>query len=219
VQPVSRRACAWDCATGNGQAAAGLARYFERVIATDASAQQIAQAPPIPKVEYRVGGAEQSGLPDRSVDLVTVAQAFHWLDHERFYPEVRRVSRPGGVVALWCYGYCHAGDDVEGILRTFEEGTVGPFWQPQRRWVVDEYRTIPFPFEEIAMPTLAMRVRWTLVQLGGYLGTWSAVQAYRQDRGEDPVPRVLERLARHWGEPETIREVVWPIGLRVGRVQ
>jgi hypothetical protein len=219
VSLVSRRVCAWDCATGNGQAATGLARHFERVIATDASAEQIALAPKLRNVEYRVASADRSGLPDRAVDLLTVAQALHWLDHDSFYREVRRVSSAEGILAVWCYGYCHAGQDVEALLREFEEGTVGSYWQPQRRWVVDEYRTIPFPFDEIVMPTLAMRVHWTLAQLGGYLGTWSAVQAYRKDRGHDPVPRVLEQLARHWGEPETIREVVWPIGLRVGRVQ
>jgi SAM-dependent methyltransferase len=209
----------WDCATGNGQAAQGIARFAERVIATDASAGQIAQATPVANVEYRVASAEASGLPDASVNMVTVAQALHWLDHDRFYAEVRRVTARPGILAVWCYGYCHAGKDVESILREFEEGTVGAFWQPQRRWVVEEYRTIPFPFEEIPVPKLDMRVRWTLTQLGEYLATWSAVVAYRDARGDDPVPVVLEKLGRYWGNPDNIREVVWPIGIRVGRVQ
>jgi ubiquinone/menaquinone biosynthesis C-methylase UbiE len=216
---VPRRGVVWDCATGNGQAAQGLARYAGRVIATDASAEQIAHATPATNVEYRVARAEASGLESASVHVVTVAQALHWLDHERFYDEVRRVLVPHGVVAAWCYGYCHAGEDVEATLREFEDGTVGRFWQPQRRWVVDEYRTILFPFDELPSPRLDMAVRWTLGQLGEYLGTWSAVGAYRRECGDDPVPVVLEKLGRYWGNPDNIREVVWPIGIRVGRVQ
>jgi ubiquinone/menaquinone biosynthesis C-methylase UbiE len=215
---VPRRLLAWDCATGNGQAARDLARYFERVIATDASAEQIAHATPVPNVEYRVARAEASGLSDHSVDLVTVAQALHWLPHDAFYAEVRRVTEPDGVLAAWCYGSCHAGDDVEAILRAFETGKLGPYWHAGRHWVVDEYRSIPFPFEEIAPPSFAMRVEWTLPQLGQYLNSWSAVENYKKQCDEDPVPAVLEEIAPHWGKPNNKREVVWPVGLRVGRV-
>jgi hypothetical protein len=216
---VPRRAAAWDCATGNGQAAGGVARYFDRVVATDASAEQIAHATAIPNVEYRVARAEASGLADHSVSLVTVAQALHWLEHDAFYREVRRVTERGGVIAAWCYGYCHAGDDVEPVLREFEEGTLGAYWNPGRRWVAEEYRTIPFDFPEIPSPRLDMRVKWTLAQLGGYLSSWSAVANYQRHHGQDPVPAVLERLRSFWGSPDRTREVTWPLGIRVGRVE
>lgn len=209
---------AWDCATGNGQAARDLARYFDRVIATDASAEQIANAMPVRNVEYRVAPAETSGLPDGAIDVVTVAQALHWLDHDRFAAEVRRVTVPGGVVAAWCYGACHAGSDIEALLREFEEEIVGPFWHPGRRWVDEGYRTIPFPFDEVPTPTFELRVRWSLSQLREYLGTWSAVAAYRRERGEDPVAPVMERIAIFWGPSDTPREITWPLGLRVGRI-
>jgi SAM-dependent methyltransferase len=189
------------------------------VIATDASAEQIANATPVSNVEYRVAPADASGLAARSVSLVTVAQALHWLPHDRFYAEVRRVTEPGGLLAAWGYGYCHAGDDVESILREFEDGKLGAYWHSGRRWVVEEYRTIPFPFDEIAAPGFAMRVEWTLTQLGRYLSSWSAVANYRKVHGEDPVPAVLDQLAPHWGALDNKREVVWPFGLRVGRVQ
>ena len=212
------RDAAWDCATGNGQAARDLARYFRRVIATDASAAQIALAARLPNVEYHVATAEQSGVSDRSVQLVTVAQALHWLDHDRFYPEVRRVTAPGGVIAAWSYGACSAGPDVEPLLREFEFDTVGAYWHEGRRWVDEGYRTIPFPFPEIPAPTFRLRVRWNLRQLGLYLSSWSAVAAFRRDRGEDPVPRLLDRIAHHWGAPDAMREVHWPLALRIGRV-
>ncbi len=218
VALVPERHLAWDCATGSGQAARDLARYFDRVIATDASAEQIAHAPPVPNVEYRVAPAEDCGLPDRSTDLVTVAQALHWLQHERFYAEVRRVVVPGGVIAAWTYGACSAGDDVEPLLREFETGTLGPYWNAARRWVDDGYRTIPFPFEEIAMPSSELSVHWTLGQLGRYLTSWSAVATYRRERGHDPVAPLLDQLGHHWGAPERTRNVTWPLGIRVGRI-
>ena len=209
---------AWDCATGNGQAAEGIARYFQRVIATDASAGQIAHTKPVANVEYRVAPAEASGLEAASVDLVTVAQALHWLKHDQFYNEARRVAREDAVIAAWCYGHCHAGGDVETLLRDFEEGTVGPYWHAERKWVVDNYRTIPFPFDEVTAPPMELRVRWSLSQLGEYIGSWSAVAGYRRERGEDPVPQLMKRLAVHWGPPDRPREVTWPLGMRVGRV-
>jgi SAM-dependent methyltransferase len=215
---VPRRRLAWDYATGNGQAARDLARRFERVIATDASAEQIAHALQVPNVEYRVAPAEASGLASRSIDLVTVAQALHWLDHDRFYAEVRRVTVPGGVIAAWYYGSPHAGDDVEASLREFENETVGPYWNAARKWVDEGYRTIPFPFEEATPPTFELRVRWSLSQLGEYISSWSAVAKFRRERGVDPVAPLMERLGKHWGPSDRTRDVVWPLGIRIGRV-
>lgn len=213
-----RCAVAWDCATGNGQAARDLARYFDRVVATDASEDQIAQAMPVRNVEYRVATAESSGLDASSVDVTTVAQALHWLNHDGFYTEVRRVSVAGGVIAAWSYGTCGAGRDIEPMLRDFEYGTVGPYWNPERRWVDEGYRTIPFPFEELPVPPFELRVEWSLSQLGEYLKSWSAVIRYRRECGQDPVAPLLERIAKLWGPSERTREVVWPLSLRVGRV-
>lgn len=215
---VPGRSVAWDCATGNGQAAVDLARYFDRVIATDASDEQLAHAFPSPNVEYRVAPAEASGLPDRTIELTTVAQALHWLDHERFYQEVRRVTVPGGVFAAWSYGTGSSGQAIERVLKDFHDGLLKEYWDPRRHWVVEGYRGIPFPFDPIPMPSFELRVEWSLSQLGEYLRSWSAVARYRQVRGEDPVPAVLTEIVKHWGAPETTRLVSWPLSVRVGRV-
>lgn len=212
------RDVAWDCATGNGQAARGLARHFRAVVASDTSPEQIRHAAAPGNVRFHVATAEHSALRRGSVDLITVAQALHWLDHDRFYPEVRRVTKPGGILAAWSYGSCHAGPDVEAELREFEDGLLGPYWNPQRRWVDEGYRTIPFPFPELEMPDFELRMRWSLSQLGGYLGSWSAVARYRRIRGVDPVAPFLERIVKLWGSPTETRDVVWPLALRAGRI-
>ena len=211
-----RRRRAWDCATGNGQAAVRLARRFDEVIATDASAAQIAAARPHPGVRYRVATAEESGLDDASVDLVAVAQALHWFDHERFNAEVRRVTRPGGVVAAWTYQLERVSPDIDALIDRYFGDIVGPYWPVERRHVEAGYRDIPFPFGGLEPPSLELTRRWSLADQLAYFRTWSATERYRADRGEDPVARIAGALERAWG-PGT-RLVRWPLVVLAGRV-
>ena len=208
---------AWDCATGNGQAAIGLAGHFGRVLATDASEAQLAAAVPHERVEYRLARAEESGLPDASMPLVTIAQALHWLDLDAFWREVHRVLRPHGVIAAWCYGTLTMDPELDPLLDELYSTTVGPFWPPERHHVETRYRELAFPFEEIAMPPLAMERALTLPALAGYLGTWSAVQRYREAKLRDPLESLVPRLRERWGPPGHERVARWELGLRVGR--
>lgn len=153
------------------------------------------------------------------MDVVTIAQALHWFADTPFFDEVRRVTVPGAVVAAWSYGSCHAGTDIEAEMRDFEEGTVGPYWSPNRKWVDERYQTIPFPFPEVPAPPFELRATWTLRQLGAYLSSWSAVAKFRLDRGQDPVGPLLDRLASYWGSPDAERVVTWPLNIRVGRIE
>jgi SAM-dependent methyltransferase len=215
VSPARQRA--WDCGTGNGQAAIGLARHFRQVVATDASSAQIAQAEPHLHIEYRVATAEQSGLPDGSVDLVTVAQALHWFDFDRFYAEVRRVTVSGGVIAAWSYGLMQVNSAVDAVVQRFFAGLAAD-WPAERRFVDEQYRTLPFPFEPVTVPPFSMQQHWTLPQLLGYLRTWSAVQAFQRREKVDPVAGVAEELANVWVDEDGPRQVRWPLAVRVGRV-
>lgn len=215
---VSRHDLAWDCAAGSGQASIPLARRFHRVTATDISAPMLQQAPRHPAVEYRVAPAGASGLGAATVDLVTVAQALHWLDTETFYAEVARVLVPEGVLAVWTYGAQYLEDpSLDRVLRQFYADIVGPYWAPQRRHVESGYRALSFPFPEIEPPTFAMQEIWSLAQLLGYVGTWSATQRFREAVGHDPVDQLGQDLGRHWGDPAACRRVRWPLSLRVGR--
>ena len=209
---------AWDCGAGSGQASTALATHFERVVATDASAAQLAAARSHPRVEYRVGLAHESGLPDRCTDLVVVAQALHWFDLDRFYREVARVSKPTGVFAAWSYGVLRVeGDEVEDIVQRFYREQAAPFWPPERRHVETGYRELPFPFERIDAPQFVLRARWSLDQLTGYFRSWSAMARFRSARGYDAVDEVHDRLRTKWGEPQRLRGIEWPLALLVGR--
>jgi SAM-dependent methyltransferase len=210
--------CAWDCATGSGQAAVDLAGHFEHVVATDISQAQLAAAVRHPSIDYRLVPAEACGLRDASVDLITVAQALHWLDLERFYAEVRRVLRPDGLLAVWSYGLIETDDDaVDRCIRHDYHAIIRPFWPERRRHVEDGYRSLDFPFAEIQAPAYALTTRWTLDALLGYLSSWSASARYRAAHGSDPVASFGIRLASEWGRPETPRTFRWPLALRVGR--
>jgi SAM-dependent methyltransferase len=214
-----RRGLAWDCACGSGQATRSLAERFRRVIATDASAAQIAQTAPDPRVEYREAPADASGIAAASVDLITVAQAMHWLDLDRFYAEVRRVLAPDGLLAVWTYARARLDDaSLDAALQEFYEGTVGPFWPPGRELAETGYRTLSFPFEELRPPLFEMACDWTLDQLLGYVGTWSATARYVAERGRDPRDDLRAALAPRWGAPRGARRVRWPLGVRIGRL-
>ena len=207
------RQLAWDVGTGNGQAAVALAEYFSRVVATDPSEKQLAGAPAHPRLEYRQA-AEEAAFPDASVDLVTVAQALHWFDRPRFWAEARRVLRPRGVIAVWCYELQRVSREIDRLIHRFYHDTVGRWWPPDRKLVEQGYRTIEFPFPEITPPEFSMTAEWTLEQQLGYIGTWSAVSRIREATGQDPVVGLRPELEQAWGAGR--RLVSWPLSLRVG---
>lgn len=210
------RELAWDCGTGSGQAAVPLAEHFARVLATDASAEQVKNADPHPRVEYHVAPAEACPLPDPCVDLVLVAQALHWFDHDRFYSEVRRVCRPGGIIAATCYYQPSVNPDVDPVLRQWED-YIRPYWTPERAWVDDGYRSIPFAFPEIEAPRFEVSAPVSLAGLVGYLGTWSATKLYQKRHGSDPLDGFRAAFGAAWGDPTTVRTLRWELALRLGR--
>jgi SAM-dependent methyltransferase len=216
LAPARRRA--WDCATGNGQAAAALARVFDRVVATDASLRQLANTREDPRVRYAAAVAEASGLADGCVDAITVAQSLHWFERDLFWQEARRVLVQGGVLAFWAYGLFRMTPEIEEVVRRLYTDVVGKYWPAERGEIERGYDHIAFPFEEVRPPAFHMEKDWTLADLTGYLRTWSASRRYQAARGEDPVELVLADLARAWGGPPSApRRASWPIQLRVGR--
>ncbi len=212
----AQRKLAVDCGTGNGQAAIGLAAHFNEVVAMDPSAEQIAAATAHERVRYAVAPAERMPVDDNSTDLVTAAAAAHWFPHDAFHAEVRRVLKPGGIVALWTYWNAHISPQVDAVLEHFQTNVVGPYWPPERRYVNSAYRDLPFPFTDLPMPEMDVRLNWPLAHFIGYLGTWSAVQRYRSSHGTDPIDLVRKDLRAAWGEGE--RPVRWPLAMRIGHV-
>jgi SAM-dependent methyltransferase len=188
------------------------------VIAIDASAEQIANAQPNERVEYRVASAESTGLSARSVAAITVAQALHWFDREAFYVEARRVLQPRGVLAAWAYNYLRISPEVDPLVRRFHDEIVGPYWPPERKLVGRGYRELPFPFEEIETPAFQIEVRWSLAHLLGYLRTWSATQSFMAAKQRDPVEQVASDLEQAWGNPAKEKLAIWPLTVRMGRV-
>ena len=207
---------AWDCATGTGQAAVGLSGHFDTVLASDASQTQIGQAPIGSGVRYLVGTAEEPPFRGATMDLVVVAQALHWFDVDAFYIAVRRVLRPGGVVAVFAYGLHRITPSVDRVVDHLYREVVGRYWPPQRRHIESGYSTLPFPFRQTTAPPFEMKADWTCDRLVGYLRTWSASERYRQERGEDPVALIERDLNEAWGS-KAAREVSWPLTLRCGR--
>lgn len=213
------RSLAWDCGTGNGQAAIGLAKYFDRVHATDASAEQIALAYPQRKVDYRVEPAEHVSLDNASADLVTVAVAIHWFDFDEFYREVKRVLKPNGILAAWTYSFPEISPEVDPLVRRYHGEIVGDYWPERIHYLDEEYKTLPFPFEEIVPPLFRIEVNWNLIQFAGFLDSWSATQRYKAQKGYHPLDLLWDQLVAAWGGEREPRLISWTLHFRIGKKQ
>jgi SAM-dependent methyltransferase len=213
------RRLAVDIGCGNGQLTRLLAPHFDKVVGLDPSADQIANATPDERIEYRCASAERLPLPDASASLITAAQAAHWFDLPAFYREVRRVGTPGAVVALISYGVLTLEPRLDARFQRFYRDEIGPYWPPERKLVDTGYATIDFPFAEIAAPALAIRLEWHLNEFIGYLLTWSAVRSAREAGREGLLIDFANDIADAWGDPNIRRTISWPINMRVGRLR
>ena len=211
---VNGRQSAWDCATGNGQVASTLARYFDQVEATDISQTQLEQAVVLPNVRYQISRAEKTPFADNQFDLVTVGQALHWFDAEAFHREVRRVLKPGGVVAEWGYGLNTVSPEVDALVNDFYINVIGAYWDSMRRHIENQYAQLPFDFANPQRADFTVERHWTAGWFLNYLRTWSAVRNFIATNGLDPVDALAEPLTVAWGLGE--RLVQFPVFLRLG---
>jgi len=209
---------AWDVGTGNGQVAFELSKSFHQVMATDISQAQIDKALKVPNILYSIQPAEETNFPDDIFNLITVAQAIHWFDFERFYKEVVRVSKPDAVLCAIGYGVLRFHYPIDEVIQVFYKEIVGPYWDSERKYIDEAYKTIPFPFEEISSPELTISYNWTFAQLIGYFNTWSAVKHYMHDKQENPVDIIKPELHRYWGDAPALT-VHFPVFMRTGVVQ
>ena len=208
---------AWDCATGNGQTAAALAPHFNSVYATDISQQQLERATRLPNIFYSLQPAEKTDFAANSFDLVTVSQALHWLRMEEFYDELRRVAKDRSIFAAWTYSLLSVEPAIDRIIEEFYRGKLDTYWDKERRFVDEEYKTILFPFQEISTPPFFISLDWSLEDLQGYISSWSAVQKFIRANQYDPVIQLIEDLRGQWGNK--ILRVKFPLYMRMGRIK
>lgn len=210
--PIRERA--WDCGTGNGQVAGELANSFEQVYATDISINQMSHAIQKENIHYTKQAAEKTNFPDAYFDLVTVGQAVHWFEFNRFYSEVKRVLKKDAVIAIFGYGLVRSDPATNEVIAHFYNEIIGKYWAAERRYLKEGYITIPFPFDEIEVPKPEMKQQWSFERLIGYLNTWSAVKAYEKEKGKNPVELIKTELQKSFGE---VGEVDFPLLMRIGR--
>lgn len=210
---------AWDCASGSGQCATGLRNSFVHVIATDGSESQVVHATHEKNISYMVSVSEQIAIRSNTIDLVTVAQALHWFDFEKFYAEVNRVLRPGGLIATWCYTLCQISPQIDQIIFELNYNTLGEYWSPEIYHVDGGYATIPFPYKEEKTPEFKIQAQWDFLEFIGFLSTWTAVKKFVQTHNRSPIAIFYKKLLHAWGDEETTKEITWPIHMRVGRLK
>jgi len=217
LRQVSQKENAWDCATGNGQTATVLANYFTKVFATDISQKQIDKAQQALNIDYSLQPAEQTQFADNSFDLITVSQALHWFAFDNFYKEVKRVARPGAIFASWSYSLLYISPEIDKLIRSFYTDIIGPYWDAERKYVDQEYATIPFPFTEITAPPFTMQYKWTIEELEGYLNTWSALQKFMAVNKYNPVDEVINKIRPLAGNEKLA--ILFPLHIRMGIIE
>jgi ubiquinone/menaquinone biosynthesis C-methylase UbiE len=219
LQHVDNQQVAWDCATGNGQAAKVLANHFDKVYATDLSQQQLDNAVQKENIFYSCQTAESTNFDDNTFDLITVAQAVHWFDFDKFYAEAKRVAKPNATIAVWGYGNIKLDDkELDNRMWDFYSTRVGKYWNFERRHIEEEYRTLPFPFETIESPQFSIMRNWQRDEFAGYLNSWSAVQNCKNTEGVNPVEGFMLDLSAFWGEFER-RLLRFPLFLKLGKIK
>jgi ubiquinone/menaquinone biosynthesis C-methylase UbiE len=212
---VQRKDMAWDCGTGNGQVAKELARHFSQVYATDISAMQLENAVQKENIFYAMEAAEKTSFSHHSFDLITIAQAIHWFDFEAFYKEAKRTLKPGGVIAVIGYGEAVIDAPTDDLMREFHDVLLGPYWDKERKFIDEAYKTIPFPFREINAPEFSNTFSWNRQQFLGYISTWSAVKHYSSANEVNPLERLSRVLALIWPE-DLNKQIMFPTLLRIG---
>jgi len=215
---VKEKSIAWDCATGNGQAAVVLADHFKKVIATDISAAQIDRAIKKENIEYSVCPAESTPFADNTFDLVTVAQAYHWINWKEFKKEVTRVCKPGAIIAIWVYFRNMPGDKkIDDAIFNFYENVTRPYWDEARKYVEELYETVEFDYELLSVKQFETTLNWQREEMIGYISSWSAIQKYIKVNGRSPIPIIEEEINKLWPEGE-VKKVSFPIYFKLGKI-
>ncbi len=213
-EQVKERNNAWDCGTGNGQVASELTSFFSQVYATDISRQQLYNAIARPNIQYSLQPSEKTNFSANIFDLITVAQAVHWFQFEEFYKEVNRTLKDDGIIAVMGYSLFRSNEETDSLIRDFYQNTIGSYWDKERKYLEEHYKTIPFPFQEISTPAFEQTLEWNFEHLIGYLKTWSAVKHFITREGYDPVDNIARDLHQGFGSK---RKITFPIHLRVGK--
>jgi hypothetical protein len=219
LQFVQENNKAWDCATGNGQAAGLLSPYFKKIEATDISEKQLQQAPRYSNVSYSVSTAESTKFPPNSFDLITIAQAYHWFNFALFHAEATRVGKPGAVIAAWGYSLIqskHA--QIDDLIKYFYVDVTGEYWDNERKYVDLHYESVAFDFEALPTKDFIIEVKWTRDDLLGYFNTWSSVQNYIKATGNSPIHDLKNRLYDICTDPYMQYDFSFPVFLRIGRI-
>ncbi|WP_163411171.1 class I SAM-dependent methyltransferase [Flavobacterium ajazii] len=214
VSFVDYKSTALDLATGNGQVAHKLSAYFENVFATDISQKQLDNAIRAENIIYSKESAEKTSFKNQQFDLIVVAQAVHWFNFDVFYKEIYRILKPEGVFAVIGYGLFSTNSDSDKILRHFYYDIVGPYWDAERKYLDENYETIPFPFDEISANKFCNEFIWDFETLIGYLQTWSSVQHYISKNNQNPIDLIYDELKFSWGNND--KKVKFPLLLRIG---
>jgi len=218
---LKQKGIAVDIGCGSGQATKRLHDFFPKVFGIEPSPQQLEQAEQIDGIEYICARAEQTPLPAGEADLITVATAVHWFNLAEFWPEVDRILRPGGIIAIWTNGETVTTNNEKADLayKKFNE-KIFSYWAPQNHQVFDKYKDVHIPYERKERGYIYSKRSIPLFFFTGFLRTWSAYQSFMKDHPEEKILEELEeeiKIAYGLSSSEEKIEIDWEVILLLGQ--
>jgi SAM-dependent methyltransferase len=200
-EPLSR---ALDVGCGTGLSTVPLKNIAREVVGVDAASEMIALADSDPRIEYLIASAEQLPFRDAGFDLITISQAFHWLDRKKFLEEARRVLRASGWLIVYDNYFLGQMEENAGFHEWFRENYPKRFPAPARaRLAFSENDSENEGFHLLGHEQYPNITRFSLTGLVDYLLTHSNVIAAVEYGAEDinEVRRWLtENIKPFYGE-------------------
>ena len=180
--PVSK---ALDVGCGTGQSALALADLAVDVVAMDPSESMLAQCKSRPNIEYKLAAAEDIPANEETFDLITVAQAFHWLNQDAFLAEAQRVLRDGGWLVIYGAWFTAEMKENSDFAKWFKERYLSRFPTPPRnKTPINDAWAREYGFSVRGEEGFSVEAPMTVDRFTDYeLSTTNVIAAVEEQRG------------------------------------
>ncbi|MFA8301311.1 MAG: class I SAM-dependent methyltransferase [Hyphomicrobiales bacterium] len=206
---------ALDVATGSGQLAIKLSEIFEEVDAVDYSQAQLDNAYLCDNIEYALASAEDLPFSNKSFDLVSIAQALHWVDRNMFFSEVKRLLKKEGVFLIVLYDLPKFNNKVDRLIEDFCFHTMKDYWGFDRKELLSHYIDYDIPFELQERYTISDVKQYSKDDLIGLMKSWSVVSNFIDYNLYCPVDRIKDDIYSAWKGEEKYMDALINIHLLI----
>ncbi len=202
---------------GNNQAATYLASRFDEVISADMNQVKKPNAPSKNNLSYICSTAAKIPLVEKTVDLLTVSQAWHWIEAKQLEQEAYRVLRPGGLLAVWGFNLPRIDEPISKLIHHYYNHELKDHWPDERKNHEQAYADFPTRLALLPTPAFAMHQPLTTSQLLNYILRWSATQELIAAGKKAVYDKLYQEVFKLLGSADKLLNISWPLTLKVAR--